>query len=101
MGNLQVKIADFGFTKSLFKSDGSKINKTTQGRGTIQYKSPELHNCGEMDGEKVDVFALGVILYVMFANEIPFMNATPDDNIYKLIHSGDMKGFWQSKKSRA
>jgi eukaryotic-like serine/threonine-protein kinase len=62
----QVKILDFGMAQAFGqrRADG----------GTPAYMAPEQLR-GAPEDERTDVFALGVILHRMFANELPF----PDD----------------------
>ena len=57
-----IKIIDFGLAAPIYGRDGSGYLKTAL--GTFGYMSPELHLGREYSGEKVDVFALGVILFV-------------------------------------
>ena len=59
-----VKLIDFGFT-------ASTQNPTTTPCASIPYAAPEILR-GEPFTEKVDVWALGVILYAMLAGELPF-----------------------------
>lgn len=49
--------------------------------------SPEIHLGREYHGEKVDVFALGVILFVMVSKHPPFNAATPQDPFYVALAS--------------
>jgi len=65
--NVCPKLADFGMQKA-FGQDKLLATRC----GTDQYMAPELNTTGEQegyDGTKVDVFALGQVLYtMMFAN---------------------------------
>ena len=53
-----IKIADFGVAKLMSAEEQAK----TQGIGTQKFMAPEIID-GEEYNEKVDVFALGAILY--------------------------------------
>lgn len=45
--------------------------------GTSFYKAPEIEtNITGYSGEKVDIFSLGVILFVMMAGYFPFNDTT-------------------------
>ena len=54
-----VQIADFGV------SIDTDIDKLKGWRGTKVYSAPEILQDKEYDGRKVDIFALGVILFIM------------------------------------
>jgi len=56
--------------------------------------SPEIHLGREYQGEKVDVFALGVILFVMISKHPPFNAATPQDPFYVALASKQYSAFW-------
>ena len=61
--NFNIKIADFGLAK-IFKSDDENKQMTQTWVGTKGYRAPELHLKQAYDS-KVDVFSVGVILFVM------------------------------------
>eukprot|EP00835_Amoeboradix_gromovi_P000237 NODE_8_length_47770_cov_0.334354.p15 type:complete len:227 gc:universal NODE_8_length_47770_cov_0.334354:34660-33980(-) len=62
-----VKLIDFGFAGV---SKNSKKLKTFV--GSPEYAAPEILNCQEYDGTKVDVWSLGCILFVMVTGKAPF-----------------------------
>jgi serine/threonine protein kinase len=43
----------------------------------------------------VDIFAAGIILFIMFAGSPPFSKAVPGDAYYKLIATGKNDVFWK------
>ena len=57
--NLELKVADFGFS-----SDKRVYNLSTK-LGSPTYQAPEISERNYYDGRKVDVFAMGVMLFVM------------------------------------
>ena len=65
-----VKIIDFSISKT-FKSEVSKMWTNT---GTPHFKAPEILN-GEPYNYKVDIWSVGVLLYVLVYKKFPF-----DDN---------------------
>ena len=83
--NFMVKIIDFGLAAPIQGRDGSGLLKTPL--GTFGYMSPEIHLGREYHGDKVDVFALGVILFVMVSKHPPFNAATPQDPFYVALAS--------------
>ena len=52
------------------------------------YAAPEIHARKTYDGAKTDIFALGVILYIMVRSSFPFKFPTKDDSYYSLIITG-------------
>ena len=81
-----VKIMDFGLSKILGKKE-----KSTDGFGTLTFVSPEVL-IRKPYNKEVDIWSLGVILYLMLSGELPFDD--PDDNernIAKAIVYQDVK----------
>lgn len=62
-----VKIIDFGFSCMC-----SSIQKLKIFCGTPSYMAPEITMKKEYDGKTVDMWALGVLLYVMLTGVFPF-----------------------------
>ncbi|GLI63203.1 hypothetical protein VaNZ11_006102 [Volvox africanus] len=70
-----LKLCDFGFAKHW----QANSNMETMRIGTPEYMGPELISSKSgYDGKKVDVWAAGVLLYVMLIGMFPF--ETQDDN---------------------
>ncbi|XP_055516567.1 serine/threonine-protein kinase SIK3 homolog isoform X1 [Leucoraja erinacea] len=65
--NLNIKIADFGFS-NIFTP--GQLLKTWC--GSPPYAAPELFEGKEYDGPKVDIWSLGVVLYVLVCGALPF-----------------------------
>ena len=59
--DFSLKIADFGLSGPIEGKDGSGYLKTIS--GTKSYNAPEIHQRQPYKGEKVDVFASGIILF--------------------------------------
>jgi len=57
--NLNLKVADFGF--ATYKN----VEKLSTYRGTKTYMAPEIKEGKTYDGRKVDIFSIGVILYIL------------------------------------
>jgi serine/threonine protein kinase len=68
-----LKIADFGFAAPVEGKDGSG-NLTTK-LGTMNYMAPEIHLRQPYQGRSVDLFAAGIILFIMVAAHPPFTYA--------------------------
>ena len=64
--DIQVKLTDFGF--ATFFDPKKRMDLQL---GTANYMAPELVNTNQYD-ERVDVWALGVIAYILISNKMPF-----------------------------
>ena len=94
LSNLYIlKIADFGFACDLQGKDKSGVLKTKL--GTEGYMAPEIPT-KKYEGKSVDIFASGVILFIMYAGNPPFEKATPNDPYYKLIKEKRFDIFWKA-----
>lgn len=82
----QPKILDFGVAR-LTDSDAQVTKQTDLGQliGTLAYMSPEqvLGNPGQLDGRS-DVYALGVILYELLAQRMPYEIT---GQLYEAVHT--------------
>lgn len=80
------KVADFGLTKSLSPASGS--TRTGMAMGTPEYMAPEqIRDSSDVD-QRVDVFALGCILFELTTGQRAFLG---DDNmmIFNRIVDGE------------
>lgn len=77
----QLRLCDLGFAQPTYKSVGRVY-------GTEGYMAPEIidtdRTCNNYDGEKADIFSLGVILYIMCFGRPPFARAHTSDRFFKL-----------------
>lgn len=88
-----IKIADFGFAAPLAGRDGQGLLKTKL--GTESYMSPELHERKHYSGSQADIFAIGIILFIMHTGHPPFAKAMPTDQHYKWFHKNQSSSFWK------
>jgi serine/threonine-protein kinase len=65
-----VKVLDFGLVKNL-ESEGEELTQAGLFMGSPKYMSPEQIR-GERVDSRVDVYALGVIMYEMLTGKVPF-----------------------------
>lgn len=92
--NYDVKIVDFGFACSVEGRDGSGSNLTQV--GTPGYMAPEIISKGPYMAQYTDIFALGVILFILYSGHPPFSMANDQDNFYKLLQTNRSDLFWKT-----
>ena len=92
---LNLKIADFG-TACKFE----KGKKMKYPAGTMRYQLPEAFAGLEIDAEEADLFACGIILFLMVSGHFPFEAASRNDYFYSLLNSNQDSNdlFWESHK---
>jgi serine/threonine protein kinase len=88
-----LKLADFGFSCLLKGHNGTGVLKTKL--GTEGYMAPEIA-LKSYDGRRTDIFAAGVILFIMYSGNPPFEKATLTDPYYKLIKEKRYDIFWNA-----
>jgi eukaryotic-like serine/threonine-protein kinase len=91
-----VKVMDFGLAKLIERTSSEPVNsegptrahiKTDPGvvMGTAYYMSPEQARGFPVDA-RTDIFSLGVLLYEMVANRLPFQGASTSDVISMILN---------------
>ena len=76
--NGYVKIGDYGLTKAINASHDFSQNTMV---GTPQYMAPEMAT-GHYD-HRIDIYALGVVLYEMLTGQAPFLGSSPAEILMK------------------
>ena len=82
-GQTQVKILDFGISKAV---GFERLTRTGQVLGTPRYMAPEQLAADHDLDARVDVYAMGVILYEALAGQPPFVAVNPSDMIVAILH---------------
>jgi len=85
---LNLKIADFGF--ACYKS----IDTLKSYRGTMTYMAPEIKEGKQYKGTEVDVFSIGVILFIIVQGIFPFKEARKEEYFYNLLLSGKIDTYF-------
>lgn len=83
-GTPHVKVVDFGLAKLLMSSDSTQLTSPGTIMGTPKYMAPERFSSEPVD-ERVDVYALGVMLYEMASGQVPF-DGTFTEIVGKHLH---------------
>ena len=84
-------MSDFGLSRDAKGNNGDF--KLTSRVGTEGYKPPEMEE-GKYYGLQADIFAAGIVLFIMYNGTPPFMSTKPADRIYKLIKEKNFQKFW-------
>ena len=71
--DFNIKIADFGFAGPIAGRTGTGYLTTSL--GTEPYQAPEINERKPYKGEEVDLFALGIVLFIIVAGTPPFTKA--------------------------
>lgn len=87
-----LKLADFGFAAPLQGRFGTGYLRTRL--GTEPYMAPEIHAQKPYKGAEVDLFAAGIILFIVISGTPPFRKGVPTDFHYKHIATGHWEKFW-------
>lgn len=85
----RLKIVDFGSSGSLKKGELLKTYCGTHG-----FQAPELL-LSKNYGPQVDMFAMGVILFIMLTGYPPFKHAIKDDQWFRCIAKNKPESFWK------
>jgi len=87
--NFEIKIGDFDTCR-----EGDNLLER-EFVGTMGYHAPEILERRPFDGKKVDVFTLGVMLFIMCAGIPPFVKATSRDPRYQNLKTNKTADFWK------
>ena len=79
-----LKLCDFGEARVL---EGTVT--TTGLTGTCRWMAPEFNDKKRRINQRCDVFSYGMILFEIFAHQIPFSNIKDAPNVLPLIKKGD------------
>jgi|LauGreDrversion4_2_1035121.scaffolds.fasta_scaffold460716_1 serine/threonine protein kinase len=80
INNLDVKITDFGFAKCFDPDDFEGFEEIL---GSPVYMAPEIVKKLKYD-EKVDIWSLGVMLYIILIGKTPFSAKTKEELFHQI-----------------
>jgi len=68
----KIRLVDFGFAGPVKGREDSGLLKTKL--GTHGHRAPEMYSRKSYEGKGIDIFALGVSLFMMVYRSYPFIN---------------------------
>jgi serine/threonine protein kinase len=87
-----IRISDFGFAKLIDSDDLHNDMRSSEVAGTPLYMSPELlTNDAHKNNCKTDYWSLGIILYFILTNSVPFGAKNITDLMLKIKNIVDIK----------
>ncbi|MFY7922237.1 MAG: serine/threonine-protein kinase [Gemmatimonas sp.] len=78
-------VLDFGIALALRNAGGARMTQTGVAMGTPQYMSPEQASGEKHVDARVDIYALGTLLFEMLAGEAPHTGPTPQSVMSRVI----------------
>ena len=96
-----LKLCDLGFSDNFLDENNNK-KKLKKYVGTKYYFAPEILENKLYDGEKVDIFSIGALLFILMTKKFAFVEAKIFNNttmeskkIYKLIKEKSIDKYWE------
>jgi len=88
-GKLMAKIADFGISKRIDTDDATM---SSQLMGSVEYMAPEqfapaMFGLNQKLATNVDLWALGIIIYELYAQNLPFGSRTAGINYEQILNN--------------
>ena len=90
-------IIDFGFAKK-YKNEKGEITLLTIDKGSRYYIAPEIWKEEKFNGEKADIFSLGVVLFLLVNKKYGFDKSKKTDKYYGLIVEKKYDEYWKKLK---
>ena len=94
--NHEIKLCDFGSSIQFLKNNQKK--KLKKPFGTPYYKAPEILENKEYEGDKIDIFSMGALLFVLMTKNFAFVEAK-SSGLYKFIKDKQYDDYWDTLKS--
>ena len=77
-------LIDFGYANNINNENGAKIDYKYQ-IGTEPFECPEMWEKIKFNGDKADIFSLGVVLIILVSGSYGFLTSETTDRFYKYI----------------
>ena len=90
-------IIDFGFAKK-YKNEKGEITLLKIDKGSENYATPEIWKKEKLNGEKADIFSLGVVLFLLVNSKYGFDKSKKTDKYYGLIVEKKYDEYWKKLK---
>ena len=91
--DFKIKISDLGLSSFIFNEKKEKI--MLKGKvGSPFYAAPEILMKKPYDGEKIDIFSLGVLLFSMVVGSFGFPSAQINNKLYRAIKENKIDHYW-------
>mmetsp|Transcript_30728 Transcript_30728/g.27929 ORF Transcript_30728/g.27929 Transcript_30728/m.27929 type:complete len:172 (+) Transcript_30728:531-1046(+) len=86
-----LKIADFGLSASSEKA-------YSYGRGTQNYRAPELISSKCEDPKANDIYAAGIVLFCLATAHMPYLEkkTVKGYDLHSMLMNGDLKDYWKA-----
>ena len=91
-----MKLIDFGMASQ------KNNNSLTMKCGTLQYMAPEILTDNSYQGDKADLFAVGVILFMIVSGRPPYVSkASKEDLYFSQLFRGNNSALGAARLTRA
>ncbi len=92
---MRMIIADFGCAAACRNEFGKPVDFDSRILvGSREYNAPEINMDKYYNGERADLFSLGVILFVITMGKMPFGKAVLDDPYFALLTKKEKNVYW-------
>ena len=91
--NFNPKISNFVFATQ-FQQNNNQPIMLKDFVGTLSYASPNILSNQPYNGEKADIFSLGVLLFYLVSGKFGFIKAVKYDPFYRDIIVGNIDQYW-------
>lgn len=95
--NMKLKLCDFGLSAPFKDEKHVKIYLNDQ-VGTAPFIAPEIIKLKSYDGEKIDVFSIGVTIFSLLTKKVPFQackkNYELSQSLYRYIAKRKIAAYW-------
>ena len=100
--NHDIKLIDFGVATTFINNENQK-KKLIRKAGSPYYSAPEILEHKPYDGDKVDIFSIGALLFVLMTRRLAFAEArinnlsmNREKRLYKLIKQKKYDKYWET-----